>query len=146
MFILSVTLSILKRSRQTWPMKTGFRSLTMDNRNSCRHAHDAVEECPCDRRGGVGVVEGDEMCVLREAVHHREDDGFARHLGQPFDEVHGDVGPHLGRHLEGLHGLCLVSVARCARPHPISHQGAVARNVELGAEAMEGFLNALMPR
>jgi hypothetical protein len=27
---------------------------------------------------------------------------FARHLGQPLDEIYGDVGPHLGRHLKGL--------------------------------------------
>jgi hypothetical protein len=90
--------------------------------------------------------------VLGEAIDHREDDRFVAHLRQPLDEVHGDVGPHLGRHLEGLQqprrlqGLCLVPLARCARSHPISHQGAVARNIELGAEAMEGFLNALMPR
>jgi hypothetical protein len=98
------------------------------------------------------VAERNEVSVLGEAIDHREDDRFAAHLRQPLDEVHGDVGPHLGRHLEGLQqprwlqGLCLVPLARCARPHPISHQGAVARNVELGAEAMEGFLNALMPR
>jgi hypothetical protein len=92
------------------------------------------------------------VSVLGEAIDHREDDRFAAHLRQPLDEVHGDVGPHLGRHLEGLQqphrlqGLCLVLLACCARPHPISHQGAVARNVELNAEAMEGFLNSLMPR
>jgi hypothetical protein len=48
------------------------------------------------------VAEGDEVGLLGEAVHHRENDGLARYLGQPFDEVHGDVGPHLGWHLKGL--------------------------------------------
>jgi hypothetical protein len=39
------------------------------------------------------------MCVLGEAVDDSEDDGLATDLRQPFDEVHRDIRPHLGRHL-----------------------------------------------
>jgi hypothetical protein len=40
--------------------------------------------------------------VLREAVDHRQDYRLARHLGQALNEVHGDVRPHLGGHLQRL--------------------------------------------
>jgi hypothetical protein len=42
------------------------------------------------------------MRILGEAIDHREDNRLAPDFTQPFDEVHGDVGPHLGRHLKGL--------------------------------------------
>ena len=49
--------------------------------------------------GGRGPL----LCIpTRQSVHHGENDGLATDLGQPLDEVHRDVGPHLGRHLEGL--------------------------------------------
>jgi hypothetical protein len=47
-------------------------------------------------------AERNEMGVLGESVDDGEDDRLAAHLGQPFDEVHRDVRPDLGRHLEGL--------------------------------------------
>jgi hypothetical protein len=40
--------------------------------------------------------------ILGEAVDHREDDGLAAHLGQPLDEVHGNIRPHLRRHIKRL--------------------------------------------
>ena len=64
--------------------------------------NNVVEECTCDRGSGVGLGEGDEVRILGESVDHRENDGFATDLGQPLDEVHGDIRPHLGRYFEGL--------------------------------------------
>jgi hypothetical protein len=88
--------------------------------------------------------------IFGEAVHYREDDRLARHLGQPLDEVYGDVGPHLGRHLKGLQEtprlLCqrLVPLARGARSHPILHERAIAGNVEVCPLPVEGLLDALL--
>ena len=65
-------------------------------------ADDAGEEGACHRSRSVGMAEGDEVRVLGEAINHREDDGLPAHLGQPFDEVHGDVRPHLGGHVQRL--------------------------------------------
>ena len=42
------------------------------------------------------------MRILGETVEHRENDGFAADLGQPLDEIHGDIRPHLGWYFEGL--------------------------------------------
>ena len=100
-------------------------------------SYDAVEECPCYGRRGVGVAEGDEVGVFGEAIHHREDDGLACHLGQPLDEVHGDVGPHLGRHLKGLQEAtqllrqCLVLLARGAGAHPVLDERTIMWHVEV---------------
>ena len=63
---------------------------------------DAVEEGARDRRRCVRVAEGDDVRVLGEAVHHGEDDRLPMYLGELLDEVHGDVRPHLGRHLKRL--------------------------------------------
>ena len=113
---------------------------------------DALKEGAGDGRGGVGVAERDEVRVLGEAVNHREDDGLAAHFGEALDEVHGDVRPHLRRHLERLQhpsrteGLRLVALARLARAHPIPDQCTIAGDVEVGAEAMEGLLDPLVAR
>jgi hypothetical protein len=77
------------------------------------------------------------MRVLGEAVDDSEDDRLAADFGQPFNEVHGDVRPHLGLNLQGLQqlgrleGLRLVALACGAGPHLILNQGAVARDVEV---------------
>jgi hypothetical protein len=42
----------------------------------------------------VWVAERDEMRILGEAIDHREDNRLAPDFRQPFNEVHGDVGPH----------------------------------------------------
>ena len=63
---------------------------------------DAVEEGACHRSSRVGMTEDDEVRVLGEAINHREDDGLAANLRQPLDEVHGDVRPHLGGHVQRL--------------------------------------------
>jgi hypothetical protein len=43
--------------------------------------HDTLEEHLGHRHGGVGVVEGEEVGVLGEAVHHRKDHRLVVHLG-----------------------------------------------------------------
>jgi hypothetical protein len=53
--------------------------------------HDLREERLCYGLRRVRVGEGDEVTVLAEPIHYRQDDGFASHLGQSFDEV--DVRP-----------------------------------------------------
>ena len=65
-------------------------------------SNDAIEESIGDEGGGVGVTQGNEMHILGEAVDHCENDGFAADLGQPLNEVHGDINPHLRRYFEGL--------------------------------------------
>jgi hypothetical protein len=112
---------------------------------------DAVEEGTSDGRGCVGVAERNKMCILGEAVDDGEDDRLAADLGQPLDEVHGNICPHLGRHLQGLQepgrlkGFCLVALARGACAHPILHQRTIAWNIKISAEAMERLLDPFMP-
>jgi hypothetical protein len=65
-------------------------------------ADDAVEESAGHERGGVRMAERNEVRILGEAVDHHEDEGLAAHLGQPLDEVHGNIRPHLRRHIKGL--------------------------------------------
>ena len=49
-------------------------------------ADDAVEEGPRHGGGCIWMTQGDEVRVLGGAVNHREDDGFAAHLGKALDE------------------------------------------------------------
>jgi hypothetical protein len=60
-------------------------------------ANDVSEEGVSDGLSGVGVRQGDEMAVLAEAIHNREDDRLALHLGQRLNEVDADVSPHSRR-------------------------------------------------
>ena len=98
------------------------------------------------------MAERDEVGMLGEAVDHRENDRLAAHLGKALDEVHGYIRPNLRRHLQGLkeprrsQGLCLVALASLTRPNPVADQGTIARDVEVGAKTMEGFLHTLMAR
>jgi len=85
------------------------------------------------------VAERDEVCVLGEAVDHREYDGLAAHLREALDEVHGDIRPYLGRNLQRLQqsrrlqGLRLVTLTGTAGPHLVLHQRAIAGDVEVRA-------------
>ena len=45
--------------------------------------NDLVEKDPSDGRGGVGVVDSDEMRVLGEAIDNDEDDRFPAGTGNP---------------------------------------------------------------
>jgi hypothetical protein len=96
------------------------------------------------------VAKRDEVGVLGEAINHRQDHRFAYHLWQAFDEVDGDVRPHLGGDLEWLQEagrlarFSLVTLAHGARTNPGLDQGPVAGNVEVRAQAMQGFLDPFM--
>jgi len=63
---------------------------------------DAVEQGAGDRGGSVGVAGRNKVGVLGEAVDHCQHDRLAAHLRQPLDEIHRDVRPDLGWHVEGL--------------------------------------------
>jgi hypothetical protein len=63
---------------------------------------DVVEEGFGDRRGGVGVAEGNEVRLLGEPVHHSQDDRLAVDPGKSFDEVERDVAPYTRRHRQRL--------------------------------------------
>jgi hypothetical protein len=108
------------------------------------------EESPSDGRCSVGVAEGDEMAVHGEAIHHREDDGLAVHSGKALDEVHGDVRPDLGWHLQWLQQvgwlqrLRLVALACGACLDVVTNDGAVVLDVEVGAQAKERLLGGLV--
>ena len=65
-------------------------------------ADDVVEESAGDGGRRVRVAQQNEVGVLREPVHHREDDALAMYLGERLDEIHGDVGPNAGGHLQRL--------------------------------------------
>lgn len=112
--------------------------------------NDTIKEGTGDGGSRVGVAERKKMRILGESVDDGEDERFAAHLGQPFNEVQGDVRPHLGRNLQGLQqphqleGLRLVAVTHRASPHPVLDESAIAQNVENQTEAVEPLLGALM--
>lgn len=121
-----------------------------DGRWEAVEANDAVEEGPSNRSCCVGVTERNEVGVLGEAVNNGEDDGFVADLGQPLDEVHADVRPHLRRNFQWLQqpcrlpGLRLVALTGGTGPHPILNQGTVIGDVEVGTEAVQRLLNTLV--
>jgi hypothetical protein len=39
------------------------------------------------------VCEGDEVAVLAETIHHRQDDGLPSYAWQRLDEIKPNVGP-----------------------------------------------------
>jgi hypothetical protein len=96
------------------------------------------------------VVEQDEVGILGEAINHRQDHRLACHLWQTFDEVDGYVRPHLGGNLEWLQEACqrarvgLVTLARGACTNPGLDQCLVTGDVEVRAQAMQGFLDPFM--
>lgn len=144
----SLTPAILKRSFHTVLVNTGSRSLTMETRNPCKRTTLAKKARATN--ASVGVAEGDEMAVLGEAIHHREDDILAVHSGKALDEVHGDVRLDLGWHLQWLQQanwlqrLRLVALACGACLDVVANDGAVVLDVEVGAHAMERLLGALV--
>jgi len=112
--------------------------------------NDAVEEGAGDRRRRVWVTEGDEVGVPREGINHREDDRLPVDLRKAFNKVHGDVCPHLRGNLKGLEqprrslGRRLVALARRASADIVLHQLLVTGNVEVGAETLQGLVDALV--
>jgi len=46
-------------------------------------ANDGFEECLGNRGGGVGMAQRDEVGILREAIHHGQDDTLAMDAVRP---------------------------------------------------------------
>ena len=86
------------------PDMTGEHGVAIadDRRRKPVKPDNTIEEGASDGGGRVGMAEGDEVCILGELVDDGEDDGFAANLQKPFDEVHRDIRPHLGRNIERL--------------------------------------------
>ena len=90
------------------------------------------------------------MAVLGETIHHHEDDGLVVYSGKSLGEVHGDVRPDLGWHLQWLQQvgwlqrLCLVALACGACLDVVTNDGAVVLDVEVGAQAKERLLGGLV--
>ena len=111
---------------------------------------DVGEECLRHRLGRVRVRQGNEMCILAEAVYHREDDGLAADARQRFDEIHGDVRPYPLRHRQGQQQagrvlmVGLVALADCTATNQILHHTFHVRKMEVAPESVQGALYALM--
>ena len=90
------------------------------------------------------------MDHLGETIHHREDDRLATHLGKTLDEVHGDVALYGRRNLEGLkqsRGMqmfCLVPLTDKSPPDVVADELGHLRAVEVGTQALESLLDAIM--
>jgi len=63
---------------------------------------DTVEESSSNGGDRVGMAKRNKMRVLGEAIDHRENDRLTTNLWEVLNEVHGDIRPHLGRHLQRL--------------------------------------------
>jgi hypothetical protein len=114
-------------------------------------AYNPLEEGVSHCRGGVGVAEGDEVGILRETVHHYQNHGLAMHLRKALDKIHGDIRPHLIRHLQRLKEagrLCsrrLVLLTDVAGTDEVLDKLSVAGDVEISTKMHESLLNPLMP-
>ena len=112
--------------------------------------HNLVEERLGNRGGAVGVAEGDEMCILGEAINHRENHRFASDLGKAFNKIHGDVGPDGVGNVQRLQQagwmemLRLVTLTDGAALHEVADKTAGVRAVEGGAQAVQRLLYAFM--
>ena len=112
--------------------------------------NDGFEEVFGNRSGGVWMARRNEVSVLGEAVHHGQDDTVAMDAGKAFNEVKGDVRPHLGGDLQRLQQsrvlqrLDIVPLTHRTRAHKVAHQGAVMVGEELRVEAMQHPLEALV--
>lgn len=77
--------------------------------------------------------EGDEVCVLKEAVDSVQNDRLLIDLRKALDEVHRDVSPHLGRHIkrleetDQLQGQRLVALARDICADVVLYEHPIAR-------------------
>jgi hypothetical protein len=96
------------------------------------------------------VAEGDEVRILGEAVDDSKDHRLPMDLREALDEVHGDVGPHLGRHLKQLEqtsrlrGWRLVALARDAGTNVVLDECSITQDVEFLAQAVKSLLDLLM--
>jgi hypothetical protein len=64
--------------------------------------NNSFEESFRNRCSRVWMTERDEMSVLGETVHNRQNNALAMHTGKTFDEIHRDVRPYLGGNFQWL--------------------------------------------
>jgi hypothetical protein len=108
-----------------------------------------VEERLGDSGGGVRVVEGDEVCILGEAVDHRQDDRFATHTRESLHKIKCYVAPDAAGHDERLKQshrmqvLGLVPLANRAALDVVADELVVAGR-EGGAQTLQCFLDPFM--
>jgi hypothetical protein len=75
----------------------------------------------------VGVADGDEVRHLGKPVNHREGHELAIDAREALHEVHRDISPHDGWHIEGLEKagrvkvFALILLACHARPDTLPH-------------------------
>ncbi|WVZ76716.1 LOW QUALITY PROTEIN: hypothetical protein U9M48_024668 [Paspalum notatum var. saurae] len=96
----SVTPTILKRSRHTWPVNTGSLSLTMEEGNPCSRTIPSKKAWATDAAGRPSTMKW--AYLEKRSTTVRMTDSPPPNLRQPLDEVERDVDLDLGRHLEGL--------------------------------------------
>ena len=126
-------------------------TVTHDGLRKPMKTNDLVEECSCHRRRRVGMAQCNEVGILRESVHHREQHTFAMHLGQSFDEVDGDVSRNTGGDRQRLEKTCRVQrlhfipLARRGRTDEVANDAAVMLDVEALREALQGALDPFVP-
>jgi hypothetical protein len=88
------------------------------------------------------MAQRNKVGMLREAIHHRQDDALSIDARQPLDEVERDVCPDLGGHLEGLKKagrvqcLSLVPLTHGARADKVLDQPAIVVDDEVAAQML----------
>jgi hypothetical protein len=108
-----------------------------------------LEEGRRDRRCSIWVTQGNEVGVLGQAIDHCQNHCLAADLQEIVNEIHGDVLPHHGWHIEGLKEtrlmevLYLVALTDRAALNELTKPVCVVRH-EGGAQPVECLLNAFM--
>jgi hypothetical protein len=64
--------------------------------------HDIFEEGASNGLHGVEEAQGDEMCILGEAIDDGEDDQLPTNARKALNRVHGAIAPHMLRHGQRL--------------------------------------------
>jgi hypothetical protein len=101
-----------------------------------------VDEGHGNSRCRVGVAEGDEVCILGEAVHHYQDDRLTADLGDADDKIERDVEPYTRWHRKRLQEahqvkvLCFVALPHKEASNEVIEQLVVAQGEEGGAQAL----------
>jgi hypothetical protein len=91
---------------------------------------DNVEEEVCDGGCHIGIPQWKEVSIFGKPVDNDEDDRFSMNLGQPFNEVDGDISPDDHRYVQWLQVarrmklLCLIALANEAHVHKLAHHHA----------------------
>jgi len=91
-----------------------------------------------------------KVAVFAEPINNGEDDGFASHARQSFDEIHPDVRPNCCWHRQGKEKACwvqvlgLVALTGGACAHIVLDHSTQVRRGEVTAEALECALDSFV--